>query len=99
MATTRLTGTAARPAAVATPEIHQDTTVKWFLLGAVGYFFIVGIIALIIAAKFVWPQFLGSIPYFTYGRMRPCTSTECCSAGCWPRTWGWPTTSSRASAA
>ena len=36
-----------------------------------GYFVIVGIIALIIAAKFVWPQFLGTIPYFTYGRMRP----------------------------
>jgi hypothetical protein len=37
-------------AAVASPEIHHDTTVKWFLLGAVGYFAIVGIIALIIAA-------------------------------------------------
>ena len=61
----------ATPAAVATPEIHTDTTVKWFLLGAVGYFFVVGIIALIIAAKFVWPQFLGTISYFTYGRMRP----------------------------
>ena len=47
--------------AVASPEIHQDTTVKWFLLGAVGYFAIVGIVALIIAAKFVWPDFLGSI--------------------------------------
>lgn len=58
-------------AAVASPEIHHDTTVKWFLLGAVGYFAIVGIIALIIAAKFVWPQFLGTISYFTYGRMRP----------------------------
>ena len=57
--------------AIATQDFHQDTTVKWFLLGAVGYFAIVGIIALIIAAKFVWPQFLGSISYFTYGRMRP----------------------------
>ena len=51
--------------------IHQDITVKWFLLGSVAYFAIVGVIALIIAAKFVWPQFLGTIPYFTYGRMRP----------------------------
>jgi hypothetical protein len=42
--------------AIAAQEIHQDLTVKWFLLGAVGYFAIVGIIALIIAAKFVWPQ-------------------------------------------
>ncbi len=58
-------------AAVATQEIHTDTTVKVFLLSAVGYFCIVGIVALIIAAKFVWPEFLGSIQYFTYGRMRP----------------------------
>jgi cytochrome c oxidase cbb3-type subunit 1 len=58
-------------AAPATQDIHEDTTVKWFLLGAVCYFAVVGIIALIIAAKFVWPQFLGSISYFTYGRMRP----------------------------
>jgi cytochrome c oxidase cbb3-type subunit 1 len=58
-------------AALATQDTHEDTTVKWFLLGAVCYFAVVGIIALIIAAKFVWPQFLGSISYFTYGRMRP----------------------------
>jgi hypothetical protein len=77
-------------AAVASPEIHHDTTVKWFLLGAVGYFAIVGIIALIIAAKFVWPQFLGTIPYFT--------STACCSDGCWRRIWAWRITLFRASA-
>ena len=52
-------------------DLHQDTTVKMFLLGAIGYFAIVGVIALIIAAKFVWPEFLGTISYFTYGRMRP----------------------------
>jgi cytochrome c oxidase cbb3-type subunit I len=58
-------------AALAGQDFHEDTTVKWFLIGSVSYFAIVGIIALIIAAKFVWPQFLGTIPYFTYGRMRP----------------------------
>jgi cytochrome c oxidase cbb3-type subunit 1 len=52
-------------------EIHTDTTVKCFLLSSVSYFGIVGIVALIIAAKFVWPEFLGTISYFTYGRMRP----------------------------
>ena len=61
---------ASAPVAVA-QDVHQDTTVKLFLLGAVGYFAIVGVIALIIAAKFVWPEFLGTISYFTYGRMRP----------------------------
>lgn len=58
-------------AALAGQDFHEDTAVKWLLIGSVSYFAIVGIIALIIAAKFVWPQFLGTIPYFTYGRMRP----------------------------
>lgn len=52
-------------------NIHQDTTVKLFLFSSISYFFIVGIVALMIAAKFVWPQFLGTIPFLTYGRLRP----------------------------
>ena len=44
-------------------SIHEDTTAKWFLLSAISYFFVVGIIALTIAAKFVWPQLLGTVPY------------------------------------
>ena len=51
--------------------VHTDTTAKWFILSAVSYFFIVGIIAILIAAKFVWPELLGTIPAFTYGRLRP----------------------------
>lgn len=50
---------------------HADTTAKWFLLSSVAYFFIVGIIAIIIAAKFVWPELLGTIAMFSYGRLRP----------------------------
>ena len=38
-------------------SIHEDTTAKWFVLSAISYFFVVGIVALTIAAKFVWPQF------------------------------------------
>ncbi|MDX1980014.1 MAG: cbb3-type cytochrome c oxidase subunit I [Bryobacteraceae bacterium] len=53
-----------------TAAVHTDTTAKWFLLSAVAYFFIVGIIALLIAAKFVWPELMGTIPAFTYGRLR-----------------------------
>ena len=45
---------------------------KWFLLGAVSYFAIVGIIALIIAAKFVWPEFLGTIPTSLTGACGRC---------------------------
>ncbi len=53
------------------PVIHTDTTAKWFLLSAISYFFIVGIVALTIAAKFCWPDLLGTAPYLTYGRLRP----------------------------
>lgn len=55
----------------AATTIHDDTAAKWFLVSSVTYFFIVGIIALAIAAKFVWPEMLGSVQYLTYGRLRP----------------------------
>ena len=51
--------------------LHTDTTAAWFLLSSVAYFFIVGIIAIAIAAKFVWPEMLGTVAIFTYGRLRP----------------------------
>ena len=60
--------TASTPAQVL---MHTDTTAKWFLISAVSYFFIVGIIAVTIAAKFVWPELLGTVSIFTYGRLRP----------------------------
>ena len=53
------------------PVAHEDLTVKWFLLSSVAYFFIVGIIAIVIAAKFVWPEILGTVSILTYGRLRP----------------------------
>ncbi len=51
--------------------IHDDATAKWFLVSSVAYFFIVGIIAVIIAAKFVWPDLMGTMSWLTYGRLRP----------------------------
>ncbi|MBL0156776.1 MAG: cbb3-type cytochrome c oxidase subunit I [Bryobacterales bacterium] len=64
---------AARRAAAgdSTAVVHADTTAKWFLISSIAYFFIVGIIAVTIAAKFVWPSLLGSVQYLTYGRLRP----------------------------
>ncbi|MBX7223524.1 MAG: cbb3-type cytochrome c oxidase subunit I [Blastocatellia bacterium] len=55
----------------AADSIHQDTTAKLFLLSSITYFFIVGVIALMIAAKFVWPGLMGNSPFLTYGRLRP----------------------------
>ncbi len=52
-------------------SMHEDLTAKWFMLSSITYFFVVGIIALTIAAKFVWPQLLGTVQYLTYDRLRP----------------------------
>jgi len=57
--------------ATAAAVVHEDTTAKWFLISSVAYFFIVAIVAVTIAAKFVWPSLLGSVQYLTYGRLRP----------------------------
>ncbi|MCX6593455.1 MAG: cbb3-type cytochrome c oxidase subunit I [Acidobacteria bacterium] len=51
--------------------VHEDSTAKWFLVSSVTYFFIVGIVALVIAAKFVWPDLMGTVPALSYGRLRP----------------------------
>lgn len=62
----------ARSSAASEPAlVHDDTTAKWFLISSIAYFFIVGIIAVTIAAKFVWPSLLGTVQYLTYGRLRP----------------------------
>lgn len=53
------------------PVVHTDTTARWFILSSIVYFFIVGIIAITIAAKFVWPELIGTVAIFTYGRLRP----------------------------
>lgn len=52
-------------------SLHEDTTAKLFLISSISYFFIVGIVALVIAAKFCWPSLMGTIPMLTYGRLRP----------------------------
>ncbi len=57
--------------APATSLVHEDLTAKWFLVSSVAYFFIVGIVALVIAAKFVWPDLMGTVAALSYGRLRP----------------------------
>jgi len=53
------------------PQLHADIAARWFIVSSIAYFFIVGIIALTIAAKFCWPEMLGTVPYLSYGRLRP----------------------------
>lgn len=53
------------------PHLHADVAARWFIVSSIAYFFLVGIIALTIAAKFCWPELLGTVPYLSYGRLRP----------------------------
>jgi cytochrome c oxidase cbb3-type subunit I len=62
--------TAARASGSPQAAVHTDATAKWFLVSSIVYFFIVGIVAVVIAAKFVWPSLLGTVQYLTYGRLR-----------------------------
>ena len=55
-------------------SMHEDLTAKWFMLSSITYFFIVGIIALTIAAKFVWPQLARHRAIFD---LRPPASAAC----------------------
>ncbi|MEW5983235.1 MAG: cbb3-type cytochrome c oxidase subunit I [Acidobacteriota bacterium] len=64
-------GAATSRAPVTLAVVHDDTTAKWFIYSSIAYFFIVGIIALMIAAKFVWPEMLGTVAALSYGRLRP----------------------------
>lgn len=59
------------PAPVKPAQTHTDVTARWFLVSAIGYFFLIGIVALTIAAKFCWPELLGTVPTLSYGRLRP----------------------------
>lgn len=54
-----------------TRTVHTDVAAKWFLISSVSFFFIVGIVAILLAAKFVWPELLGTVSVLTYGRLRP----------------------------
>src|ERR1043166_8000971 len=50
---------------------HTDVAARWFLVSSIGYFFIVGIVALTIAAKFCRPELPGTVANPSYGRLRP----------------------------
>lgn len=62
---------AGAPPVSASALVHEDLSAKWFLISSISYFFIVGIVAVIIAAKFVMPDLMGTIPALSYGRLRP----------------------------
>ncbi len=48
-----------------------NLSAKAFIISSVMFFVISTSIGLLLAIKFLWPEFMGSTPEFTFGRMRP----------------------------
>jgi cytochrome c oxidase cbb3-type subunit I len=51
--------------------VYSDTTVRLFALAAVVYGIVGMLVGVIIAAQLTWPELLPSLPFLSYGRLRP----------------------------
>jgi cytochrome c oxidase cbb3-type subunit I len=51
--------------------VYSDTVVRLFALAAVLWGVVGMLVGVIIAAQLAWPDFLGGIPWLSYGRLRP----------------------------
>ncbi len=49
---------------------HADTSARWFIYVSIMFFLVAILIGLIMATKFVFPNFLGIIPALSFGRIR-----------------------------
>ena len=54
-----------------TAVVHQDTSARWFIYTSVTFFLVTILIGLLMATRFVFPQFLGGIAAISSGRIRP----------------------------
>jgi len=55
----------------ATAVVHEDTSARWFIYTAVTFFLVTILIGLLMATRFVFPEFLGGIAAISSGRIRP----------------------------
>ncbi|MBL8330948.1 MAG: cytochrome-c oxidase, cbb3-type subunit I [Rubrivivax sp.] len=53
------------------PVVYSDTVVRLFSLVAVVYGIVGMLVGVIIAAQLTWPELLPSLPFLSYGRLRP----------------------------
>jgi cytochrome c oxidase cbb3-type subunit I len=51
-------------------EQHEDKSARWFLYTAITFFLVTILIGLIMAIRFIAPEFLGGIAPLTHGRIR-----------------------------
>ena len=51
--------------------LSQQPSAKWFMISSVVFFVITGLVGVVLSLKFIWPEFMGTAPWLTFGRMRP----------------------------
>jgi cytochrome c oxidase cbb3-type subunit 1 len=51
--------------------VHEDTSARWFIYTAVTFFLVTILIGILMATRFVFPEFLGGIAAISTGRIRP----------------------------
>ena len=52
-------------------KLVDQPSAKWFLISSVVFFAITTFVGLLLSLKFIWPEFMGSAPWLTFGRVRP----------------------------
>ena len=57
--------------AMSSPGSLDQATVRGFLISSVIFFVITTFVGILLSLKFVWPQFMGTVPWLTFGRLRP----------------------------
>ncbi len=50
-------------------ELHEDKSARWFIYASVVFFLVTISIGLIMAIKFIWPDFLGGFGPLSFGRI------------------------------
>ena len=51
--------------------LSEQPSAKWFLISSVVFFLITGLVGVLLSLKFIWPEFMGTASWLTFGRMRP----------------------------
>ncbi len=50
---------------------HEDRSARWFIYTSIVFFLVTILIGLIMASRFLWPDFLGGVSWLSFGRIRP----------------------------
>ena len=53
------------------PTPLSQPTALGFIASSIAFFVITAAVGILISLKFIWPEFMGGVPWLTFGRMRP----------------------------